>query len=474
MANSKEQPKSIVFVHPDLGIGGAERLVIDAAVAMQNLGHKVTVFTSYCDRGHCFEEARDGTLDVRVRGDRLFPPSLAGRFSILMSILRQLHLVLSIALFSSELAQLQPDVIFVDQLSACIPFFRVLYSRAKVLFYCHYPDHLLVQPEKDPLRKLLKSVYRLPFDALEGWSTGCADSVAVNSKYTRSVVRQTFTNLRQRELKVIYPCVDTSIAEDTTADKTPPLLPGRQVLLSINRFERKKNLALAIKAYAGLTASERAQATLILAGGHDPRNAENATTLRELQNLADTLSLTHSTLHNPTASSLPTSNPADILFLCSIPAQLKTHLLHSAALLLYTPTNEHFGIVPLEAMLARTPVLATNTGGPLETIYDGRTGWLRSPAALSAWTDVCRKPLIPSSRQGLLAMGDRGRERVVREFGVEKMGREIEGEVVRMGKLGVGGRPGVGGGFAVLGALGLGLGAVVAVVLGLVAGVWGR
>ena len=52
--------KNIVFVHPDLGIGGAERLVIDAAVGLQSLGHKVTVLTSYRDTNHCFEEARDG------------------------------------------------------------------------------------------------------------------------------------------------------------------------------------------------------------------------------------------------------------------------------------------------------------------------------------------------------------------------------------------------------------------------------
>ena len=50
----------IVFFHPDLGIGGAERLVIDAAVGLQSRGHKVTIFTSYCDRNHCFDEARDG------------------------------------------------------------------------------------------------------------------------------------------------------------------------------------------------------------------------------------------------------------------------------------------------------------------------------------------------------------------------------------------------------------------------------
>ena len=53
--------RSIVFFHPDLGIGGAERLVIDAAVGLQDIGHKVTIFTSHCDSGHCFDEARDGS-----------------------------------------------------------------------------------------------------------------------------------------------------------------------------------------------------------------------------------------------------------------------------------------------------------------------------------------------------------------------------------------------------------------------------
>jgi alpha-1,3/alpha-1,6-mannosyltransferase len=54
--------QNIVFFHPDLGIGGAERLIIDAAVGLQNLGHKVIIYTSHCDPRHCFDEARDGEL----------------------------------------------------------------------------------------------------------------------------------------------------------------------------------------------------------------------------------------------------------------------------------------------------------------------------------------------------------------------------------------------------------------------------
>lgn len=56
----EEKREHVVFFHPDLGIGGAERLVIDAAVGLQSRGHKVTIFTSYCDPSHCFDEARDG------------------------------------------------------------------------------------------------------------------------------------------------------------------------------------------------------------------------------------------------------------------------------------------------------------------------------------------------------------------------------------------------------------------------------
>ena len=81
MATSNTSPpnggsRTIVFFHPDLGIGGAERLIIDAAVGLQELGHKVTIFTSHCDPQHCFDEARDGTLSAPTQSTR--PSALTG------------------------------------------------------------------------------------------------------------------------------------------------------------------------------------------------------------------------------------------------------------------------------------------------------------------------------------------------------------------------------------------------------------
>ncbi|KAF2763975.1 mannosyltransferase, partial [Teratosphaeria nubilosa] len=426
---SDPRSKNIIFVHPDLGIGGAERLVVDAAVGLQSAGHHITVLTSYRDTNHCFDEARDGTLDVRVRGDAVFPPSLAGRLSILFQILRQLALVVSTGVVSNELKLLDPDIIIVDQLSACIPFFRLIYPKARILFYGHFPDRLLAKKGAG-LARYLKKAYRVPFDALEGWSTGCADNIVVNSKFTRSVFRGAFPHMRQRNLKVIYPCVDTN---QNTPEDTLPLFPKKKLLLSINRFEGKKNLALAVKAYASLSADERSRAKLVVAGGFDPRIPENNVTHRELQQLCDSLNLTHATFRsNDTLKTDMTTEDVDTLFLLSIPGELKQRLLHEASLLIYTPENEHFGIVPLEAMLAGVPVLATNTGGPLETVYDGRTGWLRSPDKVGQWTDVMRKPLIPSSASTLQKMGQAGRDRVLAEFSQTKMTESFDKEIQDM------------------------------------------
>jgi alpha-1,3/alpha-1,6-mannosyltransferase len=104
-----------------------------------------------------------------------------------------------------------------------------------------------------------------------------------------------------------------------------------------------------------------------------------------------------------------------------------------ARLVIYTPRNEHLGIVPLEAMLAGVPVLAANVGGPTETVVEGRTGWLRDVDDVEQWVAVMRDILTGGvSRDALQRMGYQGRQRVRELFSKDKMASRLDEEVGRL------------------------------------------
>ena len=345
----------IVFLHPDLGIGGAERLVVDAALALKKKGHNVHFVTTHHDKEHCFMETKDGTIPVTVAGDWL-PRNVFGRFYALCTYIRMIYAALYTVFFSG----LKPDVVFCDLVSVCIPFIRV--GGSKVIFYCHFPDQLLSQPGG-----ALKSVYRAPLDWLEEITTGQAHRILVNSKFTSGVFKRTFKRL-QVFPDILYPSMNTQPFDDTVPvpinDILTKDLPDNHFLfLSINRYERKKNLSLALDAMnelrKHLPISDWSRCHLVMAGGYDLRVIENIEHYDELVAHAEVLGLTDM-----------------VTFLKSPSDAIKLSLLNSCHCLLYTPPNEHFGIVPLEAMYARKPVIAANSGGPTETVVNGSTGFL--------------------------------------------------------------------------------------------------
>lgn len=65
-----------------------------------------------------------------------------------------------------------------------------------------------------------------------------------------------------------------------------------------------------------------------------------------------------------------------VVFLKSISNDQRLLLLENTKVLCYTPENEHFGIVPVEAMHMGCIVMACNSGGPLESVDHGKTGYL--------------------------------------------------------------------------------------------------
>lgn len=170
---------------------------------------------------------------------------------------------------------------------------------------------------------------------------------------------------------------------------------------------------------------------MFLTGGYDNRVQENVQYHKELDELATGLGLQTAT-SKTVVSAISIPDTIDVLFLLSAPTTLKDTLLQQSKLLLYTPINEHFGIVPVEAMHAGLPVLASNTGGPLETIVEGETGWLRDAHAVDEWTAVMDKVLYQLTPKEIEKIAAAGKIRAEREFSLTAMGDRLEEEISAM------------------------------------------
>jgi alpha-1,3/alpha-1,6-mannosyltransferase len=382
----------IAFLHPDLGLGGAERLVLDAALALAGRGHRVTVFTAEYDPARAFRDASDPSIEVRVRGGGI-PKHLGQHLRVPCSMARMA------ALAAAASREGPFDVVVCDLVVHVMPLIKRL-VRAPVLFYGHYPDRLLTPP-----RRGLYRGYRVPIDWLESYGLRHCDRIAVNSEFTAQAFRRTFPALADRTLCVIYPCVELP-------EPAPPDPPddGLVRLLMVGRFSPHKNLQLLVQAGAELARTmprERfARLRFVIAGGYDPALEESRRIEQELLQIAAAAGI------------------ADQLELHRSPAHTTVReLFHSAACVVYTPTDEHLGIVPLEAMAARRAVIAANRGGPRETVLHGRTGLLCDPtphAFAAAITALCDEP--ERARQ----MADAGRAHVAMAFSRDTLAERLE------------------------------------------------
>jgi rhamnosyl/mannosyltransferase len=85
---------------------------------------------------------------------------------------------------------------------------------------------------------------------------------------------------------------------------------------------------------------------------------------------------------------------------------------------------EAFGIVALEAMATAKPVIIADIPGVREVIEDGREGLLADPVNPRDLAAKIRRLL--ADPEGRLAMGQRGREKVLASFDIERVTNQIE------------------------------------------------
>ena len=405
-SSSKEsaRPFHVVFVHLDLGIGGAEQLITQLAVASVELGHDVDIVTTRCDPDHCFEAYKPPTAGHVGRGGgrlysslhvygRWIPPDVMGYGRVFFSTVRLLYLAFKVA------HKKGPDLYVVDVLPTPLAILNL--TDTATLFYCHFPDKLLKKKQQQQ-PSILGRLYRGIMNSMEGWTMASADCVVVNSIFTRETVQRSFASLANAQLPVLYPALDGGSLDD----KDTGLGDEQEyMIVSLNRYERKKNLELFLEMASWIRTNypEIKLPRLVVAGGYDTQNVENVEYRSELGQLARKLRL-------------------NVDFKLSVSDAERSRLLRTALAVVYTPSHEHFGIVPLESMYASTPVIAVDSGGPKESIVNGQTGFLceSTPEGFGkALLELLRGYPTKS-----LQMGKAGRQHVVDKFGEERLKRE--------------------------------------------------
>jgi len=227
----------------------------------------------------------------------------------------------------------------------------------KTLFvcYCHTPPRYLygyptANPWKEILwRKLLLVLGQIPMHFLRIWDYKSAqkpDYFIANSKEVASRIEKFY----RRDSTVIYPPVD--VPNDLG------LVKKENFYLTGGRLSRHKGQDLAVKACTKLGLK------LKVFGGGFAAYGE-----KQLKEMA-----------GPTVE-----------FLGEITDKEKWDLMSRAKGFIFPSEKEDFGIVPVEAMAAGTPVIALGQGGVLETVVDGKTGVLFGKRSLPSLISAIKR-----------------------------------------------------------------------------------
>lgn len=215
---------------------------------------------------------------------------------------------------------------------------------APKLVYTHTPARYIWTPELDDRGDglIARSIARAlkPSDRKRAQE---ATAIAANSRFVAERVERVWG----REATVIHPPVDVvgfgrlpqlDASEQAIVDALPA-----EYLLGFSRFIPYKRLDIVIEA-------GRATGLPVVIAGSGPEEGRLRAAAEE-------------------------RHPGRVHFVRCPGADLSRALLRQALALVFPPV-EDFGIVPVEAMAAGTPVIASAVGGTAETVTHGQTGAL--------------------------------------------------------------------------------------------------
>ncbi|CAI4226970.1 unnamed protein product [Auanema sp. JU1783] len=327
----------VVIIHPEQWNGGSDRCSVALLNHFVSQGHQVIWLTTMIDdywKDHKFEGVEIRNLDMRLHPGDWWSQNVALGWHMMRS-------------------DLNPDVCVIDHSASCVPMIKYRFPKCKILFYCHFPQQLVT-----PSRFFLYRWYSKIIGTIESMMFEQVDCIMVNSHFTASHFHRVMPQIPNEKVKVVYPpCdVDANISASVAISRRARPANAKYTFMSMNRFWPEKRLDIIVIA-AAILKKEGHKFLVQIAGSVMPLIPESKIYYELLKQMIQDLEV------------------EDVVQLIASPTEVEKFALFRACdSALYTPPDEHFGIVPIEALDQRRPVIVCDSGGPAETVIEDVTG----------------------------------------------------------------------------------------------------
>jgi len=314
---------------------GIERIIYQT---ISRSRHDWQIFTSHYDNKNTYPELNK--LDVIKIGE----------VSVNRTFLDTIKSIITISRLKIDETKYDAILVHSEGLGN---FFTLNHKKIPIICYCHTPvrsiyDDIYVKKylENYPKNKIPLKIFSKIYKYFDKICWPKYEKVFVNSN---EVMGRLLKNklVDSKKVEILNPGIEYDNSSFSTFNEKYFLVAGRIMWT--------KNIELAIDSFKSFS-KERSGYRLIIAGIVDKKSNSY---LKYLMEVCD---------NNHNIEFI--INPTDLDLL---------NLYKKCTALLFTPLNEDFGMVPLEAMSFGKPVIAVNCGGPKETIIDRKTGYLVDP-----------------------------------------------------------------------------------------------
>jgi len=314
-------------------LGGGSKFAADLASALKDIGHEVAVCAWDKPKpNRCHEEFLD------IRSERWFTPSFGYNLGAVYKTTFNLASAVKRCVEGFE-----PDVVINTTTPTVL---RVVPERTKRITYVYFPTELTIY--RHTLRdELYRSIYWwIHYKTIKNIDAVVCDSDYIK-RLTYLIWKCSLPDISRYH--TIYPCVDVHRFDGKHEIR-------ERKACYVGRIDRNKGIDMVIDAYLKVRRDLPDTKLEIVGGvkGSIGAEAYYPSLLSRLSQIKD----------------------ENILLRTDVPgSEIARTLLSSRCMASFNP-EEHYGIVPVEAMAAGTPPIVADGGGQRETVIHGETGYL--------------------------------------------------------------------------------------------------